>query len=314
MFKQEEDMSATSGKTALVQIIVVGVVFVSFLTAAWCDQNPESQKKPKIAEVYSKWPFDAKEARRRQAETAVALGVPKGVSLDLGQNVMLKLVLVPAGRFVMGSPATEKGRQDNEVQHEVTITKPFYIGVYKVTQAQYQRIMGKNPSTYKGASFPVAATSWEDATEFCKRVSEKTHRTVALPTEAQWECMCRAGTATAYSFGADHTRLGAYSWGVFNWGGRMHPVGRKRPNAFGIYDVHGLMWEWARGFYGDYDPAKKIDPEDPTSGSEHVARAGTYRSRPPFLRSAIRIAATVTEGAKEEGADRFGFRVEVDVK
>jgi formylglycine-generating enzyme required for sulfatase activity len=307
-------MSTTSGKRALVQFVTGSVIFVSFFKAAWCDQNLASQKEPKTAEVYSNWPFDAKEASRRQAETAVALGVPKGVSLDLGKNVMLKLVLVPAGRFVMGSPATEKNRQDNEVQHEVTITKPFYVGVYKVTQAQYQRILGKNPSTYIGANYPVAATSWEDATEFCEKVSEKTHRKVGLPTEAQWEYMCRAGTATAYSFGDDAAKIGDYCWGVFNWGGRMHPVGQKKPNAFGVYDVHGLMWEWARGFYGDYDPSKKLDPEDPASGSEHVARGGTYRSRPPFLRSSIRIGSTMKEGVKREGDDRFGFRVEMDVE
>jgi formylglycine-generating enzyme required for sulfatase activity len=308
-------MNSASGTGALVQFVIGSVILVSFLKAAWGDQNLESQKEPeKSAEVYSKWPFDAKEARHRQAESAVALGVPKEVSLDLGNKVMLKLVLVPAGRFAMGSPATEKNRQENEVQHEVTITKPFYIGVYKVTQGQYQQIMGKNPSTYKGANFPVAATSWENATEFCKKVSEKTHRKVALPNEAQWESMCRAGTATAYICGDDDTKLGDYCWGVFNWGGRMHPVGQKKPNAFGVYDVHGLMWEWARGFYGDYDPTKKFDPEDPASGSEHIARGGTYRSRPPFLRSSIRIGATVKAGAIGDGPDRFGFRVEMDVE
>jgi formylglycine-generating enzyme required for sulfatase activity len=307
-------MSTTSGKRALVQFVIGSVLLVSFLKGAWCDHISGSQKAPKTAEVFSKWPFDAKEAGRRQAETAVTLGVPKEVSVDLGKKVMLKLILVPAGKFVMGSPATEKNRRDNEVQHEVTITKPFYIGVYKVTQAQYSQIMGKNPSTYLGADFPVAATSWEDATEFCKKVSELTHRKVALPTEAQWEYMCRAGTATAYFFGDDPAPMDDYSWGVYNWGGRMHGVGQKKPNAFGVYDVHGLMWEWARGFYGAYDPAKKIDPEDPTAGSEHVARGGTYRSWHLFQRSAIRIGATIKKDAKQEGDDRFGFRVEMDVE
>ena len=292
---------------------VIGSV-ISFFAALLPKEQEPNTTANRPAKVYSVWPFDAKEAGRRQTETAAALGVPKTVSLDLGRNVKLQLVLIPAGKFVMGSPATEKNRQGNELQHEVTITKPFYIGVYKVTQAQYERIMSKNPSTYKGANFPVAATSWEDATEFCNRVSEKTHRKVALPTEAQWEDMCRAGTATAYVFGDDESKLGSYCWGVFNWGGVMHPAGQKKPNAFGVYDVHGLMWEWTRGFYGEYDPAKNIDPEDPATGSQHTARAGTYRSRPPFLRSSIRIAATVEEGATGEGPNRFGFRVEMDVK
>jgi formylglycine-generating enzyme required for sulfatase activity len=278
-------------------------------------QNAEAGASPATqpAEVYSSWPFDAKEAVRRQAETVKALGIPKEVSLDLGAKVMLKFVLIPAGKFVMGSPPGEKGRQANELQHEVTLTKPFYIGVYKVTQAQYQKIMTDNPSTYKGANFPVAAASWEDASEFCKRVSEKTHREVALPTEAQWEDMCRAGTATAYVFGDDETKLGDYAWGVFNWGGAMHPVGQKKPNAFGVYDVHGLMWEWTRGFYGNYDAAKNLDPEDPATGSQHTARAGTYRSKPPFLRSSIRLGIAI-KGGKGDGNDRFGFRVEMNVE
>lgn len=263
--------------------------------------EPPAGAKTQPAEVYAAFPFDAREAARRQAETATALGIPKEVSLDLGNKMMLKFVLIPAGKFVMG-----------EDKHEVTLTKPYYIGVYKVTQAQFQLIMGKNPSTYKGPNFPVAAASWEDATEFCKKVSEKTHRKVSLPTEAQWECMCRAGTSTAYCYGDDPAKIGDYAWGVFNWGGTMHAVGLKKPNAFGIYDMHGLMWEWARGYFGNLDPKKTIDPEDAANGSQHIARGGTYRSRPPYLRSAIRIPATIKPGDKQDGADRFGFRVEMD--
>jgi len=183
-----------------------------------------------------------------------------------------------------------------------------------VTQAQYQQVMGNNPSTYKGPNFPVAAVSWEEATEFCKKVSDLTHRKVALPTEAQWEFMCRAGSASAYVFGDDENRLGDYAWDVLNWGGTMHPVGQKKPNAFGIYDVHGLMWEWCRGFYGEYDASRSTDPEDPTTGSQHTARGGTYRSKPPFLRSAIRIPAGFKPGTPGDGNDRFGFRVEMDVE
>jgi formylglycine-generating enzyme required for sulfatase activity len=137
---------------------------------------------------------------------------------------------------------------------------------------------------------------------------------VALPTEAQWEYMCRAGTATAYVCGDDETHLADFAWGVFHWGGEMHPVGQKQPNAFGVYDVHGLMWEWARGFFGNYDPSKKVAPKDPATGTLHVARGGTYRSKPAFLRSSIRTGFTFKPGIKGDGPDRFGFRLEMDVK
>ncbi len=265
------------------------------------------------AKVYQAWPFDAAEAARRQAETA-ATGLPKEVSLDLGNQVTLKLILIPAGKVMMGSPASEVGRQANEVQHPATLTKPFYIGVYKVTQAQYQQVMDSNPSTYLGPDFPVAAVSWEDAGEFCKRVSAKSQRKLALPSEAQWECMCRAGSAAAYCFGDDEAQLADYAWGVYNWGGEMHPVGQKKPNAFGVYDVHGLMWEWARGCFGNYDASKKIDPKDPVNGAQHTARGGTYRSKPAFQRSAVRTGYTFKPGVKGDGPDRYGFRVEMDVK
>lgn len=278
-------------------------VFSLSLTLSMGAGTPTPSAATKPAEVYSAFPFDAKEAARRQAETAAALGIPKDVSIDIGNKLMMKFVLVPAGEFVMG-----------DQKRQVTLTKPYYISVYKVTQAQYQKIMGKNTSTYKGANFPIAAVSWDDATEFCAKVSEKTHRKVNLPTEAQWECMCRAGTNTAYFFGDDENKLPEYAWGVFNWGGTMHPVGVKKPNAFGIYDVHGLMWEWTRGYFSNLDPSKAVDPEDAASGSQHIARGGTYRTRPGFMKSSVRLAANVKPGDKQDGADRFGFRVEMDVE
>ena len=298
-------------------MVLVGLAECSMVCAAenaqTGDAGTPARASTRPAEVYTAFPFDAKEAARRQSESAAALEIPGETTVDLGGKVVVKFVLIPAGLCVMGSPATEKGRQSNELQHEVTLTRPFYIGIYKVTQGQYQRVMGENPSTYKGVNFPVAAVSWDAATDFCKKASEITHRKIVLPTEAQWEDMCRAGSATAYCFGDDESKLGAYCWDVFNWSGTMHPVGQKKPNAFGVNDVHGLMWEWARGFYGNYDPAKKVDPDDPSTGTLHVARAGTYRSRPPFLRSAIRLGINVKQDAKGDGSDRFGFRVMMDV-
>jgi formylglycine-generating enzyme required for sulfatase activity len=137
-----------------------------------------------------------------QIDSAAKAGVPVAKELDLGGGVTMKLVLIPAGKFMMGSPDSEQGHSNVEgLPQEVAISKPFYMGVTEVTQAQYEAVIGTNPSTFKGETNPVEMVSWNDATEFCKKLSEKTRQAVRLPTEAEWEYACRAGTATAFSFG-----------------------------------------------------------------------------------------------------------------
>jgi len=147
------------------------------------------------AEAYTRWPFDAKEAARRQAENAKALGLPVQLSLDLGNGIALKLTLIPPGKFMMGSPDSETSdwptpaaRRTNESPvHEVTITRPFYMGIYKVTQDQYEQVMGAKPSKFPVKENPVDAVTWDDAVLFSKRASAKVNRNAHLPTEAQWE-------------------------------------------------------------------------------------------------------------------------------
>jgi formylglycine-generating enzyme required for sulfatase activity len=187
-----------------------------------------------------------------QLERQVLAQPPKEITNSIG----MKLVLIPKGKFTMGSPESEEGRQKDETQHEVTISKDYYLGVYEVTQSEYQQVMNKNPSNFQGEKIkgdssphPVDQVSWNDAVEFCKRLSglpeeKKAGRVYRLPTEAEWEYACRAGSTTAYSFGESSQSLSDYAWFSNNSDDRTHPVGQKKPNAWGLYDMHGNVFEW----------------------------------------------------------------------
>ena len=267
--------------------------------------------------VYDKWPFDAKEASRRQAETAAALGVAKDLALELGGGVSMKLVLIPAGKFLMGSPATEKGRwRDDGPQHEVTLTKPFYMGACELTQEQYEQIVGTNPSFYNGKTNPVELVSWEEATAFCKKLSAKTGKRVRLPTEAEWEYACRAGSSTPFHMGetvstSDANYDGDSTYGSGRKGvyrGKTVSVGSFKPNAFGLYDMHGNVWEWCQDWYGEsyYGSSAKTDPKGPSSGRYRVLRGGAWYSNPALCRSANRYRYS-----PDVRNSYYGFRVVV---
>ena len=225
----------------------------------------------------------------------------KYLTLDLGNKVTMKLTLIPAGKFVMGSPKTEKGREGDEgPQRHVTISKAFYMGITEVTQSQYESVTGKNPSCFKfkGSRNPVETVSWNQATAFCRALKKKTGRSVRLPTEAQWEYACRAGTRTRFSFGKEDKDLAVYGWCNANSrsysGGSPRPVGQKKPNAFGLYDMHGNVWEWCRDWYDEkfYANAKNVDPENTTKSSARVLRGGSWDSNPRFCRAAHRYRRT----------------------
>ena len=165
-------------------------------------------------------------------------------------TIGMSFKLIPAGEFMMGSPESEEGRDpDVEAQRAVRIPSAFSIGVHEVTQSQYESVMGAKASTFKGANNPVESVSWNDAVAFCAKLSSlpaevAAGRVYRLPTEAEWEYACRAGTTTAYSFGDDEKDLGKYAWFGDNSGKRTHAVGEKLPNDWGLYDMHGNVWEW----------------------------------------------------------------------
>jgi eukaryotic-like serine/threonine-protein kinase len=246
---------------------------------------------------------------------------PKGFALiyreNLGNGVSISMVKVPAGKFMMGSPESEKDRVENESpQHRVTL-KEFYMGQTEITQSQYQAIMGDNPSKFKGNNRPVERVDWNQAKEFCRKLSMKTGKTYTLPSESQWEYACRAGTTTPFTFGATITSNVANYEGNYNGkeSYRNEPKGVNRatttdvmtfpPNAFGLYDMHGNVWEWCADTWNDtYEGA-------PTDGSvwldespNMVLRGGAWSERPEICRSTSRIG-----NLPEIRVDAFGFRV-----
>ena len=203
-------------------------------------------------------------------------------------SIGMRLNLLPGGTFAMGGPV-----------HEVTLSQPFYMGLHEVTQEQYERVMGTNPSEFKGRSNPVEQVSWGEAVVFCRKLSALPEEKLAgrvyrLPTEAEWEYACRAGTTTQYSFGDNASGLSAYAWFSANsaFPRTTHPVGKKGANGWGLYDMHGNVWEWCSDWYGDYPSGAATDPRGPTSGSRRVYRGGGWISSARVCRSAFRYYDT----------------------
>jgi len=223
---------------------------------------------------------------------------PRGVTNSIGMS----FVRIPRGSFIMGSPEHERNRRTDEQQHEVTISRDYYLGTYEVTQAQYEQLIGDNPSRFQperlggdNALNPVETVSWDDAVEFCRRLSELPEEKAAgrvyrLPTEAEWEYACRAGSETAYSFGETPDSLAEYGWFDDNSGKRTQPVGQKLPNAWGLYDMHGNVWEWCADWKGDYPSGAVTAPVGPADGEARVARGGCWMYVASLCRSAGRYA------------------------
>jgi formylglycine-generating enzyme required for sulfatase activity len=196
-------------------------------------------------------------------------------TITLGAQTKMQMVFITPGSFTMGSPPDEKGRFTNEGQVEVTLSEPFWLSKTEVTQSQWDAVMGSNPSLLKGSNLPVAYVSWEDAKAYITKLNEKgllpEGWEFALPTEAQWEFACRAGGKEPYSGGS----LDEVGWYNDNNETQPHEVGLKKPNAWGLYDMHGNAWEWCADWY---DEALKggNDPSGPSSGGFRVCRGGSY--------------------------------------
>ena len=235
--------------------------------------------------------------------------VPSPIENSIG----MMLVPIPAGEFMMGSPESEVTRDDHETQHRVTLTKSFHLGRTEVTQGQWKAVMGTTPwkgkeNVKEGGDYPATLVSWNDAVEFCSKLSEKEGVQYRLPTEAEWEFACRAETTTAYSFGNDESQLGDYTWYVKNAEdvGQecAHIVGQKTPNPWGLYDMHGNVYEWCRDWYGEYPSGSVTDPVGPSSGRGRVNRGGCWLDDAWFCRSAYRFWSTPSY---RDGS--LGFRV-----
>lgn len=206
----------------------------------------------------------------------------------------MKLVALAPGTFTMGSPASEAGRKASETPHAVTIAQPFFLGQYEVTQAEYEGVMGGNPSKKVGAQRPVDHISWHDAVAFCAKLSEMDPKfNYRLPTEAEWEYACRAGTETRYYWGDDPElkHIGSHAFFKENAGGETHPVGQKQPNGWGLYDMNGNVWEWCADWMAPYDVTATADPQGPESGEQKVCRGGCWAYDAMRCRSAERNEA-----------------------
>ncbi len=201
------------------------------------------------------------------------------VKEDLGQGVSLEMVLIPAGKFMMGS---KEDRIESEMQHEVTITCPFYIAKYQVTQELWKSLDMGNRSHEEGARLPATDVSWEDCKEFIKKLNASTKGGYRLPYEAEWEFACRAGTTTAYSFGAKITPKDANYIGSKI--GKPVVVGSYKPNAFGLYDMHGNVWEWCEDWYGYYPALAITDPKGAATESKYESYT-TSRHPPSSCRA-----------------------------
>lgn len=221
-------------------------------------------------------------------------------------SIGMEFAHIPAGTFTMGSPLTEEWRSDDEVLHEVEISHAFYLGRHEVTQSQYQKVIGTNPSDNvysdnskrKGdfSNYPVNNVTWKEAIEFCERLSslpaeKNANRAYRLPTEAEWEYACRAGSKGPFCFGNNLSELKDYAWhnDRKNFPLEPRPVGLKKANKWNLFDMHGNVCEWCSDWYGEYPIAKTSDPQGPKNGTEKVNRGGCFGTVSDTSRSAIRF-------------------------
>jgi formylglycine-generating enzyme required for sulfatase activity len=285
--------------------LVVGGVAVGLFVKSGADD----QGTPPAASNASsnKAPVAASSDAVQQPAPSLPAGKPAPAPIHTN-SLGMTFVLIPAGSFTMGSqndvPNTSS---DEKPAHKVTIGKPFYLGQHEVTQAQWEAVMENNPSRVKGQNNPVTNVSWDGVQKFISRLNEKEgHDRYRLPTEAEWEYAARAGTATAYSFGDDAGSLGRYAWYEDNSGGKTQPVGQKQPNAWGLYDMHGNVWEWVQDWVGEwyYSNSPDADPKGPPSGEMRVFRGGSWFGSAGFSRAAFRYY----ESPDHSGVN-LGFRL-----
>jgi formylglycine-generating enzyme required for sulfatase activity len=266
---------------------------------------------------YSDWPFVPREARRRQEETARVLDVPFERQWQLDGNAALRLVLIPAGEFVMGAPEEGQGfNEDQKPPHRVRIPSPFYMTATEVTRKQFEAVTGRTPPAPEAMGEGVdagdlpAAASWKDANLFCTELARRRQLTVRLPTEAEWEYACRGGSEGACGAVGSSTGLLDRAWCRENSGQRPHVVGQKDANAWGLYDLYGNMLEWCQDWYDSryYLSSPVDDPRGPENGTYKVLRGGSWSDAVQELNAVARRAVP-----PDSEGPTYGFRVCVEV-
>jgi formylglycine-generating enzyme required for sulfatase activity len=275
-------------------------------------KTPRPTSSPESRSAAAPEKAESSRTVRRQPQTpprpAALVATPADILArpPLENSIGMKLKLLPPGTFKMGS---NEGDPDEMPIHTVRITSGFFLGVYEVTNAQWQKVVGASPSVWRFPDHPVETVSWDDALAFCRSLSDLPEERAAgrvyrLPTEAEWEYGCRAGTQSEFSFGDDRELLSEYGWFAGNSGGQTRPVGGKRPNAWGLHDMHGNAWEWCADGYGPYTSEEAIDPSGLPASPVKVYRGGTWGYVARECRSAKR------RGIDAGHRDHYrGFRV-----
>ena len=282
----------------------------------------QTAKPPHATEVMLICPAGEKEVKAAQEGAAAELGIPVRCTTAFG----IDWILIPPGEFTMGSPDTEKGRRPNEgPQHRVKINKAFYMSVSETTQGQFRKVMGYNPSRFRGLNRPVERVSWHEAIEFCEKLSTREQKRFRLPTEAEWEYACRAGTTTRYWWGEDESEAAKHanvldeSLQRANPGiqpgfagddahAETSPIRAYDANAFGLYDMIGNVWGWCQSLKKPY-PYRRDDGREGTAGEgDRVLRGGSWRSYQEFCRCASRYG--LDPNSKDS---HVGFRMVMDI-
>ena len=239
---------------------------------------------------------------------------PETLSVELAEGVTMDFVYIPAGSFAIGAAPGEEGPLDDseEPQHTVEISQGFYLAKYELTQAQWRAVVGTQPwrrrqYTKAGDDYPATYIAWLEVKEFVDRLNKKAGQELyRFPTEAEWEYACRAGTTTRWHSGDDEQGLDAYAWTSGNtWGsGKKHPqrVGQKKSNAWGLYDMHGNVWEWVADWESNYTAEQQIDPQGPPSAERRVGRGGSFGTLGLGVRSASRFFSPPDARTPDVGA------------
>ena len=289
--------------------IVLSALFIVAVSLSTSTQADEKVPASAIG------PFVGKAAEQHQQAWA---NKHLKVDVEITNSIGMKLRLIPPGEFMMGSPESEMGRYTDEKQHKVQITKAFYLGKYEVTQGEWKTLMDTQPwkgNVYveEGDDYAATHVSWNDAVDFCEKLTRKEGRTYRLPTEAEWEYACRGGKTTRFHFGNDDSDLGDYGWygGLVGDGNAKteqyaHRVGLKKANPFGLHDMHGNVWEWCSDWYDKkyYASSLTDDPQGPETGSDRSHRGGSWIIWAVHSRSASRNGLSPSR----QNAD-LGFRL-----